>query len=121
MVVAMSESPGQDVDSASILYVVSLAPNEGYEERFNTWYDEEHVPELLQCPGFEDARRFVAIEASPESPKYLAIYRVSDMSAFSSEQYLQLMSRGSERLSALAREVVPNVTAELNGKYRQIL
>ena len=30
-----------------------------FEAEFNRWYDEEHVPRLLQVPGFLSAGRYV--------------------------------------------------------------
>jgi hypothetical protein len=58
-----------------------------YEEEFNRWYNEEHVPERLNCPGFLTARRFVAIEGSP---KYLALYDLQSPDVLQSEDYKKL-------------------------------
>jgi len=43
-----------------------------FEAEFNRWYDEEHVPRLLQVPGFLSAGRYVA--RSEGQPKYLTLY-----------------------------------------------
>jgi len=32
---------------------------------FNRWYDEEHLPRLLEVSGFLSAGRYVAIEGQP--------------------------------------------------------
>jgi len=41
-----------------------------FEADFNRWYDEEHIPRLLQVPGFLSAGRYVAVKGAP---KYLAM------------------------------------------------
>ena len=40
------------------LLLVMMEPEEGYADELNAWYDEEHLPERLSCPGFLAARRF---------------------------------------------------------------
>ena len=46
-----------------------------FEAEFNRWYDEEHIPRLLEIPGFLSAGRYVAIKGAP---KYLAMYELED-------------------------------------------
>ena len=41
------------------------------EADFNRWYEEEHLDERMEIPGFINARRFTALEGGP---KYLALY-----------------------------------------------
>jgi hypothetical protein len=43
------------------------------EEEFNAWYDTQHLPQLLEIPGFLDAARYVAVKGGP---KYLAAYEL---------------------------------------------
>lgn len=68
---------------AKFIFNVWTNPTPGNEEEFNTWYDNVHVPEVLQVPGFVAAQRFkVSGEASSgESHKYFAIYEVEADSA----------------------------------------
>ena len=61
-----------------ILLVQSDAA-EGREEEFNTWYDDEHLRDVLGVPGFVAARRFVAVPSvHGELPpnRYVAIYEI---------------------------------------------
>jgi hypothetical protein len=39
-----------------------------FEADFNRWYDEEHISQLLQVPGFLSAGRYTAVRGGP---KYL--------------------------------------------------
>ena len=40
------------------------------EAEFNRWYDREHLEERVAIPGFLEARRYIAQQASP---KYLSL------------------------------------------------
>jgi hypothetical protein len=107
--------------SQKVLYVVSITPDEGYDQKFNEWYDTEHVPELLACPGFEGAKRYSALEAREGSPHYLALYQMSGMDAFQTPEYLALRARTIDDRTPLAREVLENRLLTINAKYEEIL
>ncbi len=68
-----------------LLVMIDVEP--AHEEDFNRWYNEEHVPERLGCPGFLNARRFVALEGSP---KYLALYDLESPEVLDSDDYKRL-------------------------------
>jgi len=104
-------------ENDSILYLVALKPEPGYEEQFNRWYEEEHIPELLECPGFNSARRYRAVEGDPQ---YIAIYEIESMDAFKSTEYQRLAARELDDLTPLAREVVSHRQREILAKYRLI-
>ena len=42
-------------------------------ERFNDWYNMEHIPHFNRLPGVVTARRFRAIDGNP---RYVALYHV---------------------------------------------
>jgi len=50
------------------------APPE-YEDEFNRWYDDEHLPLLSQVPGVLRARRFFDPNGKP---RYVALYDLAD-------------------------------------------
>src|SRR4051794_36184117 len=62
-----------------ILVVLSNA-QEAADERFNRWYTETHLGDILTLPGYSAAQRFKASETqlgSGDVPyRYLAIYEV---------------------------------------------
>ena len=65
-----------------------IAPSE--EAAFNHWYNTEHVSDrVLHLPGYISGRRFMAIDGGP---KYIAVYRTTDLDIFSSPAYLALQS-----------------------------
>lgn len=40
------------------LYLVFTQPVEGQDAEFNRWFNEQHLPEVLQAKGFTKAQRF---------------------------------------------------------------
>lgn len=106
--------------TSSVFYIAGMTPEPGYEDQFNDWYDTEHLPELLACDGYRDARRFRLLEGLPGSPTYLSTYHVRDMAVFESEAYLKLLHRTPEQRTELAREVAAHRSMELYAKYQQI-
>jgi hypothetical protein len=56
-----------------------------YESDFNRWYDREHMQERVAIPGFQSARRFLAVDPCPRP--YLALYYTDDLAVFRSEPY----------------------------------
>jgi len=62
---------------ARYTYVVHTNPSEGQEEEYNRWYDEVHIPEVLQVPGFVSASRLAIAQPDAEAPyRYLALYEM---------------------------------------------
>lgn len=65
----------------SFRFVVLSNPTEGKEDEFNEWYNEIHLKEVLQVPGFVGAQRFKIHPPSllphqNPSHNYLAIYEI---------------------------------------------
>lgn len=64
------------------LFVVQTNAVPGRDEEFNDWYDNQHLADLLEVPGFVAAQRF-RLEDVPRDPpvapyryRYLAIYEI---------------------------------------------
>jgi hypothetical protein len=64
-----------------------------FDGDFNRWYLREHMGERMAIPGFELARRFVAVAGSP---RYLALYRTSSPAILRSEAYRSAFANQSE-------------------------
>lgn len=62
---------------AGALLAVFQEPVPGFEDEFNRWMDEEHVPALGSVPGVLAARRY---RATVGRPGYLGIYHLVDAS-----------------------------------------
>lgn len=88
---AQLESERQNMSDKPLIHIVRVNIDPAHEDGFNTWYDEQHLPEILACPGWLRARRFVSLG---DGPKYAAIYEVEGMWAYDSEQYLAVAGFG---------------------------
>ncbi len=59
------------------IMVVQSTPAEGRESEYNEWYSRTHIPQLLEIPGFVNARRYrVSGDGQPAEHKYLAVYEL---------------------------------------------
>jgi hypothetical protein len=62
-------------------FVVLTNPTPGKDVEFNRWYNEQHIPDVLNAAGFVCAQRFRLSETqnSPKTDqtyKYLALYEI---------------------------------------------
>ena len=46
------------------------------EDEYNDWYDNVHVPDVLETPGFLAATRYMIKEPQSGRRKYLAVYEI---------------------------------------------
>jgi antibiotic biosynthesis monooxygenase (ABM) superfamily enzyme len=63
------------------LFVVKATIPADKEAAFNRWYNEEHVPQVLQFPGLVSARRYKALEGEDKF-QYMAVYEVQDEATY---------------------------------------
>jgi hypothetical protein len=47
------------------LFIALTNPIEGEDEAFNKWYDNQHVPEVLDVPGVVSAQRYDIVDLPP--------------------------------------------------------
>ncbi len=66
---------------AVALFVVKASIIKEREEEFNRWYNEEHVPMVLQYKGAVSARRYKAI-LGEEKYQYMTVYEFQDEATF---------------------------------------
>ena len=66
---------------ATVLFVVKATIAKAKEEAFNKWYNEVHVPMVLQFNGAVSARRYKAI-LGEDKFQYMAMYEIKDEATF---------------------------------------
>ncbi len=66
---------------ATVLFVVKATIAKDKEEAFNKWYNEVHVPMVLQFNGAVSARRYKAI-LGEDKFQYMAMYEIKDEATF---------------------------------------
>ena len=79
----------------SLLRFNRSSVQENHDDEFNSWYNHEHLGELLDCPGWVSASRYKAIRGDYQ---YLATYELSGQQAFESSDYLK--ARGFKSVEA---------------------
>jgi hypothetical protein len=62
-------------------FVVLTNPTPGKDAEFNRWYNEQHIPDVLNAAGFVCAQRFRLAETqngpkTDQTHKYLALYEI---------------------------------------------
>jgi hypothetical protein len=69
------------------------------ENEFNEWYDNTHVPDVLETPGFVGCTRYELIgDPGPGQGKFLAVYEVE------SDDLPSTMAGLQQRVAALAAQ-----------------
>ncbi|OLT15463.1 hypothetical protein BJF78_01930 [Pseudonocardia sp. CNS-139] len=103
---------GESSERGTGLLLVMIDIDPEFEEDFNRWYDEEHFPERMNCPGFLSARRFVSVEGGP---KYLAFYELENPEVLETPEY-----KAMQPPSEWSRRVEPNFKNFKRNIYRDI-
>ena len=66
---------------AVVIFVVRASISKDREAAFNKWYNEEHVPQLLQYNGAVSARRYRKI-LGEDKYEYMAVYEFASEAVF---------------------------------------
>ena len=66
------------------MLMTSMDIDASHEQEFNQWYDREHLAERVAIEGFNEARRYVAVNARP---KYLGLYSTATFDVLDSDAY----------------------------------
>jgi hypothetical protein len=77
------------------------------EEEFNRWYDEEHIPRLLNVPGVIMARRGIN---TGNGQKYIAIYEHENLDVQQTSAYKNAIeTEWTKKIRLYLRNVERNV------------
>ena len=106
--------PTQHIGGTIMVVMMQVDPE--HEAEFNRWYDEEHLLERLEIPGYISARRFKLEEGTDGMLNFLCIWELEDASPLQSEMYQQQRARMTD-LHRRANEVIK---ARARGIYHQI-
>jgi len=66
---------------ATILFIVKATIPADKEAAFNRWYNEEHVPQVLQYPGLVSAHRYKLVDGD-DRYRYMAAYELQDEATY---------------------------------------
>ena len=74
------------------------------ESDWNEWYDNVHLQEIIACPGFVRATRYIAPEADEnDRRRHLTIYELTDAQALASDEFEAVRGLGPFPDRATAR------------------
>jgi len=105
--------PSQRIGGTILVVMMEIDPE--HEEEFNRWYNEEHLPERLEIPGYISARRF-KLEEGEGVLKYICIWELEEGSPLKSPEYKAQQLRPSE----LRDRVHTYIKQRARGLYKQI-
>jgi len=69
---------------ASVLYAVWFTVPTDRLQAFDDWYNQDHVPLIMQCDDWRMVRRFEVLSGEPHAYNRLALHYLSDASALDS-------------------------------------
>lgn len=78
--------------TAALLYVITSPDSSISEQRYQDWYDAEHLPARLTVPGVSSALRYKA----QRDKKWLAFYDLESTEVLKSKEYIALKEKASE-------------------------
>jgi hypothetical protein len=108
----MTETLGRNRNGVPGVLLVLNDVVAGYEEEFNRWYQEQHVPERLALPGFKTARRYHAVDGQPA---YMAVYECDSIEVFASEAYRERLANPTD----WTRKIMPGFRNMLRSACRE--
>ncbi|WP_143199342.1 DUF4286 family protein [Bradyrhizobium sp. NAS80.1] len=67
------------------LLIVEAVIDPSVEDQWNRWYDEVHLPEIVDCPGFRSGQRYVS--ESDEGRTYVSVYELDAPEALKGAEF----------------------------------
>jgi hypothetical protein len=101
----------------TIVLVFTNCADPAREKEFNDWYDNTHVPDVLETPGFVSCTRYELIgDPGPGQGKFLAIYEVE------SDDLPSTMAGLQERVAELAAQgrIIDSIRLASLAPYREL-
>jgi hypothetical protein len=95
---------------ATYLYIVRMDVDPATESAFNAWYNDEHLPALLQVPGVIAAYRYASLEGTP---KFIAIYELESPTVRTSDAWKHAVEMTPRPLGVTPQHVTRNVYAQI--------
>jgi hypothetical protein len=90
----------QGLRGGSILFS-EMAPGASFADEFERWYDEEHIPIRMRCPGFRSAQRY----SRTDGAGYLAVYEMDNLGVLASDDYKVIKEQPSDRTAWMLSHV----------------
>jgi hypothetical protein len=106
--------PIQHIGRTVMVVMMDVDPAD--EEEFHRWYNQQHIPERLEIPGYVSARRFKLESGDDGMLKYMCLWEMEDSSALQHDMY---QAQNADP-TALYERVTKTVKARARAVYTQI-
>ena len=96
-------------------YLALSDPVEGREDEFADWYENVHIPQILDVPGFVSAQRFGAVDSGKGTPRRRRHMVIYEIEADDPAPVLAALAarRGTDRLTMSDSLDVPSLFAQV--------
>ena len=68
------------------LLIVDVMVDPSVEDDWNVWYDSQHLPEILNCPGVLSGARYRA-QGDDDAARYVTVYELDSPQAMHSDAF----------------------------------
>ncbi len=106
--------PVQHIGSTVMVVMMDVDPAD--EEEFHRWYNQQHIPERLEIPGYVSARRFQLESGDDGMLKFMCLWEMESPEALQHEMY----KAQNADPTALYERVTKTVKARSRAIYTQI-
>lgn len=108
--------PNDDSTNGEHIYFLQQSIPAELDAKFNTLYNTDHIPLMMQAPGAHSVTRYrLQYSDTGEVPDYLAIYALAKVDTPRSPEWKTQTSLG-----AWPTQMRPHFTARRNGVYHRI-
>lgn len=73
-------------DEGRFVYLVTFAVPPEAQDEFDAWYDEDHVPTLMENADWQRVRRYAIVDSFPAGVTRAALHDLSDLAALASPE-----------------------------------
>jgi hypothetical protein len=107
-----------------IVLVEASCADQAREDEFNEWYNQVHLPDVLETPGIVRALRYENIAPAEGQGKYLAVYEVETddlQNAFTASEQIIARKTAEGRMSELLQTLSVTSFRQLYSLSERIL
>ena len=106
------------METKPVIHVVGTECPTEAEEKFDTWYSDRHVPDLLKFKKLKKVTRLKALKPDGEYPMFLTFYEFDDRQAFEEYFISPERSTAAEDFARIQKEL--DVSVKWSVQYETI-
>ena len=88
----------------ALLHVLSRCTDSARTAEFNTWYNDVHIPDVLELDEFKSVRRYqLGLSNIDDMPQYLAVFEVETDDVEATREVMLAHIRGKAATGSVTR------------------